>query len=88
MFSTLPKPNFSLSVTYILLPANALNLDQSNTLLYGRILTLYKTKIFDQSKLKAFLDNTVNVVQVMIFVSGKLENTVGKGENGGHRYSF
>ena len=35
MFSILPKPNFFLSVTFILLSANAVNLDQSKILSFG-----------------------------------------------------
>ena len=36
MFSTFPKPNFNFSFTFILLSANAFNLEQSKTLLFGK----------------------------------------------------
>ena len=36
MFSTLPKPNFYFSVTFIKSSANAFNLDQSKSFLFGR----------------------------------------------------
>ena len=36
MFSTLPETNFNFSVTFILLSANAFNLDQSKILLFGK----------------------------------------------------
>ena len=39
MFSTLPKINFNFLVTFILLFANALNLDWSKILLFGKELT-------------------------------------------------
>ena len=42
MFSTLPKPNFYFSVTFILLSANAFNLDQSKNLLFGNKVFLYE----------------------------------------------
>ena len=35
MFSTLSKTNFTLTVTFVLLSANALNLDWSKILLFG-----------------------------------------------------
>ena len=37
MFSVLPKTNFTLSVTFILLSANAFLLDQSKILLFGKL---------------------------------------------------
>ena len=36
MFSILPKTGFNFSVTFILLSANAFNLDQSKDLLFGQ----------------------------------------------------
>ena len=36
MFSTLPNPNFNFSVSFILSPANAFNLDQSTILLIDK----------------------------------------------------
>ena len=62
MFSTLPKTNFNFSVTFILSSANALKLDQSKILLFGK-------------GLKAFADDNVNM---MISVYNRAENTVGK----------
>ena len=37
-------------------------------------------------KLKAHADNKNNVVQMMIPVSDRLENIVGKGENAGYQH--
>ena len=45
MFSTLPIPNFNFSVTYILLSANALNLDQSKILLFGKEFILFLSSL-------------------------------------------
>ena len=39
MFSTLPKIIFNFSVTFILLSANAFNLDQSKILSFGKVLS-------------------------------------------------
>ena len=41
MFSTLPKPNFNYSLTFILLSVNAFDLDHSKFLSYGKELSLY-----------------------------------------------
>ena len=38
-------------------------------------------KILDWSKLKAFADDKIKVTEKLKFVLGKVENTVGKGEN-------
>ena len=47
--------------------------------------TLYQTtKILDQSKLKAFADDKIDVVEMMISLLDRVENTVGKGENAGY----
>ena len=46
-FSTLPKLNFNFSFTFILSSANALNLDQSVILSFGKELTLYHTFQFE-----------------------------------------
>ena len=43
MFSTLLKTNFNFWVTFILLSANAFNLDQPKILLFGKALTLDHT---------------------------------------------
>ena len=41
---------------------------------------------FDQSKLEAFADDTINVTQKLKFVLGRVENIVGKGENAGNQH--
>ena len=38
------------------------------------------------SKLKAFADDNSNVYQILNFAVGRLENTVGKGENAGYQH--
>ena len=43
-------------------------------------------KIFDATKLKAFADDKTNVAQIMISVSDRVENIVGKGENAGYQH--
>ena len=45
MFSTLPKPNFNCSFTFILSSAHALNLEQSKILSFGLGLNLMLTTI-------------------------------------------
>ena len=54
---------------------------------------LPNNKILDQSKLKGFADDKVNVIQNQKFVlervkkhSGKRKNIVGKGENAGYQH--
>ena len=43
-------------------------------------------KILDQSKLKAFADDNLNVYQKLKFALGRVENIVGKGENAGYQH--
>ena len=43
-------------------------------------------KIREQSNLKAFVDEILNVIQMMICVADWVENIVGKGENAGHQH--
>ena len=43
-------------------------------------------KILDLSKLKAFVDNKINVTEKLIFVLGRMENIAGKGENAGNQH--
>ena len=43
-------------------------------------------KFIDMSKLKAFSDNKLNVVQKLKFVFGKIENMVEKGDNIGYQH--
>ena len=45
--------------------------------------SLPNDKILAWSKLKAFVDDKIDVVKMMISLFDKLENTVGKGENDG-----
>ena len=88
MFSTLPKTNFSLSVTFILSSANAFDLDQSNMSSFGKELSLYHTTILLKgTKFKAFAaDDKLNVAQIIISVFDRVENIVGKGENAGNQH--
>ena len=48
--------------------------------------SLPNNKSFNQSKLKTFADNKINVTETLKFVLRKAENTVGKGENAGYQY--
>ena len=43
-------------------------------------------KILDLSKLKAFVDDKMNVAKMMIYVFDTAENIVGKGENIGYQH--
>ena len=43
-------------------------------------------KILDWSKLKAFADDKVNLADMMISLSDRVENIVGKGENAGYQH--
>ena len=43
-------------------------------------------KILDMTKLKAFADNIINVAQMMISDSDRVENTVGEKENAGYQH--
>ena len=50
-------------------------------------LTLYQTTNFlDRSKLKAFADDKINVIEKQKFLLGLVENIVGKGEKAGHQH--
>ena len=42
-------------------------------------------RILDRSKFKGFADNKMNVTENLKFVKGRVENTVGKGENAGYQ---
>ena len=48
--------------------------------------SLPNDKILEWFKLKAFADDKVKVLKRMIFVSDRVENVVGKGENASHQY--
>ena len=43
-------------------------------------------KILDWSNLKAFADDNINVAEMMISLSDRIENIVGKGENAGYQH--
>ena len=51
-----------------------------------RVTSLPNDKISDRSKLKAFADDKINVIEKMKFVFGRVENIVGKGENAGYKH--
>ena len=48
--------------------------------------SLPNDKILDWSKLKAFLDDNLNVYEKLKFALGRVENIVGKGENVGNQH--
>ena len=43
-------------------------------------------KILDWFKLKAFADDKIKMTENLKFVLGRVENTVGKGENAGYQH--
>ena len=49
---------------------------------------LPNNKILDQSKLKAFAYDKMNVAKIMFYVFDRAENIVGKGENAGYQPFF
>ena len=51
-------------------------------------LTSPNGKILDVTKLKAFADDKLNVAQMTMSLSDRVENTVGKGENAGSQHFF
>ena len=48
--------------------------------------SLPKDTILDLSKLKGFADHKINVIHNLKFVSVRVENIVGKGENAGYQH--
>ena len=50
------------------------------------IKSLLNNKILDWSKFKAFADDKLNFARIMISVSDRVENIVGKGENAGYQH--
>ena len=48
--------------------------------------SLPNDKILDQSNLKVFADDILNVVQMMICVTDWVKNIVGQGENAGYKH--
>ena len=53
-------------------------------MLYLKSLT--NNKILDQSKLKAFADDNLNVNKELKLALGRVENIVGKGENADYQH--
>ena len=51
----------------------------------GKLFTKQQ-KILDGSKLKAFADNKMNMIEKLKWVLGRVENIVGKGENAGNQH--
>ena len=43
-------------------------------------------KILNVTKLKAFAENKLNISKLTISLFDRVENTVGKGENAGHKH--
>ena len=55
----------------------------------GGLNSLPRDKILDCTdctKLKAFADDKINVAEIMISLSDRVENIVGKGENAGFKH--
>ena len=48
--------------------------------------SLPNEKALDRSKLRAFADNKINVINVKYLILGRVENFVEKGENAGSQY--
>ena len=48
--------------------------------------TLPDDKVLARSKLKAFADDKIDVVKMMVSLLNRIENTVGKGENAGYQH--
>ena len=48
--------------------------------------SLPNNKILDQSKLKAFADDKIKVIEKLKFVLGRIENIVGKGGSAGYQH--
>ena len=89
-----------------MLSANALNLDKSKILSFGKYLmclraqiysiplycskhcinSLPNDKILDWFKLKAFADDNLKVIKMIIYVLDNIQNIVGKGENAGYQH--
>ena len=52
----------------------------------AHINSLPNNKIFDRSKLKAFADDKIDVIEKLKIVLGRIKNIVGKGENAGYQH--
>ena len=61
------------------------SMGKGNTLL-KRINSLPNNKFLDWSILKAFADDRINEAQNLKFVSGRIENNVGRGKNAGYQH--
>ena len=59
-----------------------LNKVMSSVIAFSVLTLLPDDKILDQSKLKAFADDQLNITKIMISVLNRVENLVGKGEIG------
>ena len=55
-------------------------------LFYSAVNSLRNNNILDWSKFKAFADNKINVTYKLKFVSERIENILGKGENVGNQH--
>ena len=62
--------------------------ETNNILDSSKFNSLPDGKILDWCKLKAFADNKIKVLKMIIFVFGTTENIVGKGENAGNQHFF
>ena len=51
-----------------------------------KVNSLPNDTIVDWSKLKAFADDKISVTEKLNFVSGRVENIMGKGENAGYQH--
>ena len=89
------KNKFKFSVTFILSSTGAFNLDQSKNLSFGKKLRKkcnfwFKLspngKILDLTKLKAFAGDKLNVTKNLKYLSDRVENIVGRGENSGYKH--
>ena len=50
--------------------------------------SLLNDKMLDSSNLKAFEDDKINITNKLKFISRRVENIVGKGENAGYQHFF
>ena len=53
---------------------------------FNALNSLPNDKILDWSKLKAYADDKIKVLKMIIFVFDRVENIVGKGENAGYQH--
>ena len=67
--------------------ANLFHSNESEILSYSeKVNSVPNDKILDWSKLKAFADDKIKVLKMMIFVFDRIENDVGKGEIAGYQH--